>query len=78
MEHERLAVTKRVTAWGLVYRIGGTAADGDMLPAEQAADLVARFHFEQSLFGSGQGYTLEISGSLTMPNLIGLAQAVAR
>lgn len=78
MEHERLSVTKRVTAWGLVYRIGGTAADGEILPAEQAEDLIARFNFEQSLLGSGQDDTLEIGCALVMPNLMGLPQAVAR
>lgn len=78
MEHEQLLVTKRVTAWGSVYRIGGTAADGEILPAEQAEDLLARFNFEQSLLGSGPDYTLEIRGALMMPNLLGLAQAVAR
>jgi len=78
MEHERRSVTKRVTNWGLVYRIGGSAADGEMLPAEQAEELMARFNFEQSLLSSAQDYTLEIGGQLMMPNLIGLAQAAAR
>jgi hypothetical protein len=59
MEREQLVVTKRVEAWGLVYIIGGTAAEGDVLPTEQADDLVARFDHEQALFGFGMRYTAE-------------------
>ena len=50
MERQRLAVTKRVGLWGAVYIIGGTEADGETLPAEQADDLIARFEHEQALF----------------------------
>ncbi len=53
MESQRLAVTKRVGIWGTVYIIGGTEADGEILPAEQADDLIARFDHEQALLGGG-------------------------
>jgi hypothetical protein len=53
MERERLAVSKRVGTWGTVYIIGGTEADGEILPAEQADDLIARFDHEQALLGGG-------------------------
>ena len=51
MECQRLAVTKRAGIWGSVYVIGGTEVDGEMLPSEQADDLIARFEHEQALFG---------------------------
>ncbi len=38
-----------------MYIIGGTEADGELLPAEQADELIARFEHEQDLLGSG-GY----------------------
>jgi hypothetical protein len=49
MERKTLAVTKRVGTWGSVYIIGGTEADGEILPSEQADDLIARFEHEQAL-----------------------------
>jgi hypothetical protein len=52
MERKRLSVTKRVGAWGSIYIIGGTEADGEVLPDEQADDLIARFDHEQGLFTS--------------------------
>lgn len=55
MERQRLSVAKRAGAWGLVYIIGGTEADGEILPAEQADDLIARFDYEQALFSGGLG-----------------------
>jgi len=61
MERQRLAVSKRVGAWGTVYIIGGTDADGEMLPTEQADDLIARFDHEQALFGTA-----------AMPSLLGV------
>jgi hypothetical protein len=57
MERQRLSVAKREGSWGLVYIIGGTEADGEILPAEQADDLIARFDHEQALFGSGVDWT---------------------
>jgi hypothetical protein len=55
MERQRQPVAKRAGAWGLVYIIGGTEADGELLPADQADDLIARFDYEQALFGGGVG-----------------------
>jgi hypothetical protein len=57
MEQQRLSVRKRVGVWGTVYIIGGTEADGELLSAEQADDLIARFDHEQALLGSG-GYRI--------------------
>ena len=62
MERQRISVTKRVGKWGSVYIIGGTAVDGEMLPAEQADDLIARFDHEQALFGRTLNRTTD-SGS---------------
>jgi hypothetical protein len=53
MERQRLSVTKRVGTWGTVYIIGGTEADGETLPSDQADDLIARFDHEQALLGGG-------------------------
>jgi hypothetical protein len=53
MERQRLSVTKRVGIWGTVYIIGGTETDGELLPAEAADDLIARFDHEQALLGGG-------------------------
>jgi hypothetical protein len=61
MERQRLAVTKRVGKWGSVYIIGGTEADGELLPAEQADDIIARFDHEQALLGGGVYHTPAIS-----------------
>jgi hypothetical protein len=61
MERERLAVTKRVGVWGTVYIIGGTEADGEILPAEAANDLIARFDHEQALLGGGASCTTAMS-----------------
>jgi hypothetical protein len=58
MERQRQSVAKRAGAWGLVYIIGGTEADGEILPAEQADDLIARFDHEQALFGCRIDFTI--------------------
>ena len=60
MEHQRRSVTKRVGTWGSVYIIGGSEADGELLPAEQADDLIARFEHEQMLFGRALNCSLEL------------------
>jgi hypothetical protein len=57
MERQRLSVTKRVGIWGTVYIIGGTEADGETLPSDQADDLIARFDHEQALLGGGVSRT---------------------
>jgi hypothetical protein len=49
MERQRFAVTKRAGIWGTVYIISGTPEDGEILPAEQADELIARFDDEQRL-----------------------------
>jgi len=74
MDYQRLTVTKRVSNWGAVYRIGGAPADGDILSAEEADDLIRRFSFEQSLLASSAIDTIE--SQLVMPNLICLANAI--
>lgn len=66
MERRRLSVAKRAGAWGLVYIIGGTEADGEMLPVEQADDLIARFEYEQALFGNDVGWTAPGSASILL------------
>jgi hypothetical protein len=70
MERQRLAVTKRAGAWGIVYIIGGTEADGDLLPTEQADDLIARFDHEQSLFGAPRGDTVRLGSTATVPTQV--------
>jgi len=67
MERQRLSVRKRVGIWGSVYIIGGTEADGELLPAEQADELIARFDHEQSLFGSTKGETIPMGSASTAP-----------
>ena len=57
MELQRLSVRKRVGIWGSVYIIGGTEADGELLPVEQADELIARFDHEQALLGGGVSRT---------------------
>lgn len=67
MERQRLSVRKRVGIWGSVYIIGGTEADGELLPAEQADELIARFDHEQSLFGSRKGDTVSLGAKMAVP-----------
>lgn len=67
METQRLSVRKRVGIWGSVYIIGGTEADGELLSAEQADELIARFDHEQSLFGTGRGDTVSLRSASTVP-----------
>ena len=67
MERQRLPVRKRVGIWGSVYIIGGTEADGELLPAEQADELIARFDHEQSLFGTGKGDTVSFGSTMAVP-----------
>jgi hypothetical protein len=67
MERQRLSVRKRVGIWGSVYIIGGTEADGELLPAEQADELIARFDHEQSLFGTGKGDTVSLGTKVAVP-----------
>jgi hypothetical protein len=67
MERQRLLVRKRVGIWGSVYIIGGTEADGELLPAEQADELIARFNHEQSLFGTGKGDTVSRGSAAAVP-----------
>ena len=78
MQHTQRSVTRYITRWGSVYRIGGADADGEILPPEQADDLIARFNFEQSLFSGSALLTLEIGSEPTMPNLSVLTHAVSR
>ena len=63
MQRQRLAVTKRVGTWGSIYIIGGTEADGETLPAEQADDIIARFEHEQALFGGALNCSLELGSA---------------
>ena len=77
MEHARLSVTKRVASWGLVYKIGGTEADGEILSVEQAEDIMTRFNFEQSLLAPRAELTLDIGSQATMPSLKASAHAAS-
>ena len=67
MERQRLSVRKRVGIWGSVYIIGGTEADGELLSAEQADELIARFDHEQSLFGTGKGDRVSLGRTVALP-----------
>jgi hypothetical protein len=67
MERQRLSVRKRVGIWGSVYIIGGTEDDGELLPAEAANDLIARFDYEQALFGSARGATVSLGSAAAVP-----------
>ncbi len=67
MERQRLSVRKRAGIWGSVYIIGGTEADGELLSAEQADELIARFDHEQSLFGTRKGDTVSLGSTAAMP-----------
>jgi len=77
MDYQRLTVTKRVSNWGAVYRIGGAPADGDILSAEEADDLIRRFSFEQSLLASSAIDTIELKPHLVMPSLACLVNVVS-
>lgn len=68
MERRRLAVRKRVEVWGSVYIIGGTEEDGELLPAEQADDLITRFDHEQSLFGSAKSEAITMRKAAAIPS----------
>jgi hypothetical protein len=67
MERQRLSVRKRAGIWGSVYIIGGTEADGELLSAEQADELIARFDHEQSLFGTTRGDTVSLRNTAPVP-----------